>query len=262
MSRSELHDWEWAIRLLCVDNADKVLAIAQDIYNTAFVRGKNYISLEQQPSEDCISRKAVSNIITKWLSHPDYELKDNIYDMTRKISKLPPVTPQTVTEFADKCKEFGKIQNELFEDAVSREAVEKLKKYRLSYDTNTTVPKTDIFVKIADIKELPSVTPRRDLAETSQDCISRQAVLEYIDKMPSELTADGRRVIRRRRLEEYISDTLPPVILQRPKGKWIEHEIRDTCRWLTCSVCEYEWINKKENFCPNCGAEMSGGGEE
>ncbi len=44
MSRSELHDWECAIESLCGDNADKMLAIAQDIYDTAFVRGKNYIS--------------------------------------------------------------------------------------------------------------------------------------------------------------------------------------------------------------------------
>ena len=47
MSRSELHDWECAIESLCGDNADKMLVIAQDIYDTAFVRGKNYISLEQ-----------------------------------------------------------------------------------------------------------------------------------------------------------------------------------------------------------------------
>lgn len=52
MSRSELHDWECAIEKLSSDNADKMLAIAQDIYNTAFVRGKNDIS------EDCISRQA------------------------------------------------------------------------------------------------------------------------------------------------------------------------------------------------------------
>lgn len=44
-------------------------------------------------SEDCVSRKAVNKIINKWLSHPDYELKDGIYDMTEKIHKLPPVTP-------------------------------------------------------------------------------------------------------------------------------------------------------------------------
>jgi hypothetical protein len=50
---------------------------------------------------------------------------------------------------------------QLSEDCISRKAVEKLKKYRLSYDTNTTIPKTDIFVKLADIKQLPSVYPQR-----------------------------------------------------------------------------------------------------
>lgn len=43
----------------------------------------------------------------------------------------------------------------------------------------------------------------------SDDLISRQAVLDYIDSMPSELTADGRRMIRRIRLTEYIQDSLP-----------------------------------------------------
>ena len=49
MSRSELHDWEYAIKKLSGDNADKMLAIAQDIYNTAFARGKNQSELEQEP---------------------------------------------------------------------------------------------------------------------------------------------------------------------------------------------------------------------
>lgn len=48
MSRSELHNWECAIEQLSGNNADKMLTIAQDIYNTAFVRGKNYMSLEQE----------------------------------------------------------------------------------------------------------------------------------------------------------------------------------------------------------------------
>jgi hypothetical protein len=50
-------------------------------------------ALEQEPCTDAISRKAVDKIINKWLSSPDYELKDGIYDMTKKIHKLPPVTP-------------------------------------------------------------------------------------------------------------------------------------------------------------------------
>ena len=41
------------------------------------------------------------------------------------------------------------------------------------------------------------------------DLISRQAVLNYIDNMPSELTADGRRMIRKVLLMEYIQNSLP-----------------------------------------------------
>jgi rubrerythrin len=49
---------------------------------------------------------------------------------------------------------------------------------------------------------------------------------------------------------------LPPATPQLKTGHWIEHEIKGICRWLTCSVCGYEWVNKKENFCPNCGSVM------
>ena len=56
--------------------------------------------LEQEPTTkndlgvDCISREAVERIINKWLSHTDYELKDHIYSMTKKIHELSSVTPQ------------------------------------------------------------------------------------------------------------------------------------------------------------------------
>lgn len=104
MSRSELYDWEWVIRLLCVDNADKVLAIAQDIYNTAFVRGKNYISLKQQPCEDCISREAVINILKEQYTHhakeveritgdAPYDYLTGLSDVIEDVQNLPSVTP-------------------------------------------------------------------------------------------------------------------------------------------------------------------------
>lgn len=94
--------------------------------------------------------------------------------------------------------------------------------------------------------------------EPCSDAISRQAVLDYIDEMPSELTADGRRMIRRRTLEEYISDTLPPVTPQPKTGHW---------EWLTedkyrCSNCYHETrvdecMNKPMyDYCPFCGAKM------
>ena len=44
MSRSILHNWESAIEQLCGENANQILDIAQDIYNTGYVRGKNYMS--------------------------------------------------------------------------------------------------------------------------------------------------------------------------------------------------------------------------
>jgi len=68
MSRSELHNWECAIEQLSGDNADKMLAIAQDIYNTAFVRGKNYMSLEQ--------KSVLDNIKAEILDEAEYAYAD------------------------------------------------------------------------------------------------------------------------------------------------------------------------------------------
>lgn len=99
------------------------------------------------------------------------------------------------------------------------------------------------------LKQLPPVTP-----QPCEDAISRQAVLDYIDKMPSELTADGRIMIRRRTLEEYISDTLPPVNPQPKTGRWITSDyIR-----FRCSKCGCLKYDTDSNFCPNCGADMRG----
>lgn len=99
--------------------------------------------------------------------------------------------------------------------------------------------------------------------ESCEDAISRQAVLDYIDEMPSELTADGRRMIRRRTLEEYISDTLPPVQPKQRVGMWIEEEDFFGDIGYKCSICnevfttiEYEPNDSTMNYCPNCGAKM------
>ena len=49
MSRSLLHDWEHAIDRCCRDdNPKEMISIAEDIYNTAYVRGQNHsIELEE-----------------------------------------------------------------------------------------------------------------------------------------------------------------------------------------------------------------------
>lgn len=100
------------------------------------------------------------------------------------------------------------------------------------------------------IKAIPS-------AEPCEDAISRQEVLDYIDKMPSELTADGRRMIRRRTLEEYISDTLS-FVKQEPKtGHWIYDRTRDwdgECKY-ECSECGMG-SDVDFAYCMRCGAKM------
>ena len=61
-------------------------------------------------------------------------------------------------QLAEWLKELKEIkEQQSCEDAVSREKIEKLKRWRFSYDTNTTISKSDLFIKLADIRALPSV---------------------------------------------------------------------------------------------------------
>lgn len=67
-------------------------------------------ALEQKPCEDAISRQAVIDSI-----HANC-VYENEYNLTAKhiedaVKQLPPVNPQeTVTEFADRCRECGKMK--------------------------------------------------------------------------------------------------------------------------------------------------------
>ena len=64
---------------------------------------KDYKRLkEQEPCDDAISRQAVIDVI---------EREQFKGDAISEIEKLPPVNPQeTVTEFADRCRECGKMK--------------------------------------------------------------------------------------------------------------------------------------------------------
>lgn len=60
MSRSVLHDWECDIERISGDSVNEMLDIAQEIYNTGYVRGKNYMSWVYEDIREEISRKANS----------------------------------------------------------------------------------------------------------------------------------------------------------------------------------------------------------
>ena len=96
----------------------------------------------------------------------------------------------------------------------------------------------DMLKEIKGIFNKPNVAtilPDETYIESCEDCISRKVVLDYIDKMPSELTTDGRRMIRRRTLEEYISDTLPSIT---PSYNSIKTELK-SCEDCISRVLEY-----------------------
>lgn len=46
MSQSLLHNWECSIERICGENAEEMLDIARDIYNTGYIYGKNYMCSE------------------------------------------------------------------------------------------------------------------------------------------------------------------------------------------------------------------------
>ena len=76
--------------------------------------------LEQQPSEDCISRQVVKEMLTEeWTKYMPMELDVNLAFVLDKISALPSVTPQLKTgrwidimvgdmqaQACDQCKTF------------------------------------------------------------------------------------------------------------------------------------------------------------
>lgn len=102
-----------------------------------------------------------------------------------------------------------------------------------------------------------------------EDCISRQAVLEGVNRYIKKVQSTGAKddFIS---FEELVVKELPPITPQPKTGRWISHkeycEKHDlipsglvTLEW--CSNCDYGVdINKRGwdryKYCPNCGAKM------
>lgn len=189
----------------------------------------------QQPCEDCVSRQAVIEHICEDKECYKEECKGRTLKWCPDLQwafDLPSVIPQTVTEFADKCKECGKIQNELSEDCISREeALLALTGMDLPTDRDKLIA---LFTE--RIQQLPPVKPKY----TDEEIDRAQAVEQaYVDKM----------------VELAVEET------KRPKGKWIR--VVDKAGHLVWE-CEYcKWQQRiATNFCPDCGAEMNGDRED
>ena len=87
-----------------------------------------------------------------------------------------------------------------------------------------------------------------DVCDEAMDIVSRQAVMDCIDKY-------SRMIIRPIKFKACIN-ALPPVIPARKKGRWLEYR----SDMYICSKCGYIYTDLSGekygmNFCPNCGDE-------
>ena len=110
------------------------------------------------------------------------------------------------------------------------------------------------------IKALPSVKPIAENATTTEDCVSRDNVLDMLNQIDiSVYDGDGFQK------EEWVAfaNHIPSVKPIRPKGKWIhwdENEYGETAECSECKdvfyACDGGRVEDIYNYCPNCGAEM------
>lgn len=185
-----------------------------------------------EPCEDCISRQKALDC---------FEQTNTRQGAKYAIETLPPVKPtnEDISEAYIKGYDYGvkdwfKSKTQPREDCISRKAVESvLYNLGLGDEENGEVEYKSALADCRDeLQKLPSVTPQY----TDEEIDRAQAVEQaYVDKMV-ELAVEGAK---------------------RPKGKWIY-------KWMKgqfCSECDEQSV-WKFNYCPNCGAEMSGGGED
>lgn len=107
----------------------------------------------------------------------------------------------------------------------------------------------------AFIEDVEAVKDQLD-GQPCEDCISRSELLRHQHIIYDD-DEEGYRAV-------YVKDikAMPSVTPERPKGKWIHKmQVMNNPYTYKCSVCK-GWEKDKTKYCPNCGAEMSGGGEE
>ena len=87
-----------------IDLLDNLIGMIDDNQGNDydFALKKGIEALKQAPCEDAVSRQAVLDILSHYAHN---------FNADNEIKALPPVTPKgvTVTDFADKCRECGKM---------------------------------------------------------------------------------------------------------------------------------------------------------
>lgn len=87
------------------------------------------------------------------------------------------------------------------------------------------------------------------------DLISRQATIEVLAEMQGRCTTKE-ALIQNSKIWQQIKD-LPAAQPERKKGWWTV-----TSLFIKCSECGEAFMLMPQNYCPNCGADMRGEGDE
>lgn len=123
-------------------------------------------------------------------------------------------------------------------------------------DSNGTSTQQEICKFLANYME----TLEKQMQQPCEDCISRQAVIDYAKDTCLDLDKDEDTEVFCDEIK-----ALPSVTPERPKGKWKRIVGFEDCNYDKCSVCGvyqlFYYGKPSTNYCPNCGAEMSGGEE-
>lgn len=90
----------------------------------------------------------------------------------------------------------------------------------------------------------------------SDDCVSREAVNILVDELARAISDERCCISRGRSTATIMQDILdlPSVQPKQDKGEWIAYHLG--AKWI-CSQCN-EKNDSRDNFCPNCGADMRG----
>ena len=115
-------------------------------------------------------------------------------------------------------------------------------------DNNGTGTQQEVCKFLANYMEILE----KQMQQPCEDCISREAVDEYITNLLSGYLYDEERT-RLEDLTAYIWE-LPSVQPTRPTARW-ERFVDD---YIKCSKCgEMVKFYRNYKYCPNCGSEMT-----
>ena len=220
------------------------------------------------------TQQDVCKFLANYMETLEKQMQQPMRDATEEERK----SVKDYVESISKPTGFNFYEAQPCEDCISREEVLDVINFEdkwlfdaKSYNADTKIAFSAIKSKIS---ELPSVTPQaseedihreREQAymlgyedaskkfrtEPCEDAVNREAVLELAKKGILVSNDNYKCVVN-------AIKSLPPVTLQRPKGKWITQAYSMR---ITCTNCEKEiWYSGRNDYkyCPNCGAYMGG----